>query len=111
MDLAQFENQNVSRPNHDFCHFVVDLKEFFVGGRLLPEFNVLVLPSLYTHVIVNRLNLKYIRCAVMAEWLTHLTKDVGGTRVESFRIPVINSPPLDVNVYLGVFSYLQKSKV
>ena len=32
--LAQFENQNVSRPNHDFCHFAVDFKEFFVGGRL-----------------------------------------------------------------------------
>ena len=24
----------------------------------------------------------------MAEWLTHLTKDVGGTRFESLRIPV-----------------------
>ena len=32
--LGQFENQNVSGPNHDFCHFVVDFKEFFVGGRL-----------------------------------------------------------------------------
>ena len=33
--LGQYENQNVSRPpNHDFCHFVVDFKEFFVGGRL-----------------------------------------------------------------------------
>ena len=31
---SQFENQNVSRPNHDFCHFVVDFKEFFVGRRL-----------------------------------------------------------------------------
>ena len=30
--LAQFENQNVSRPNHDFCHFVADFKEFFVEG-------------------------------------------------------------------------------
>ena len=29
--LGQFENQNVSRPNHDFCNFVVDFKEFFVG--------------------------------------------------------------------------------
>ena len=33
--LAQFENQNVSRPNHDFCHFVVDFKEFFVEGSRL----------------------------------------------------------------------------
>ena len=30
-----------------------------------------------THVIDNRLNLKYLRRAVMAEWSTHLTKDVG----------------------------------
>ena len=29
-----------------------------------------------THVRANRLNLKYIRSAVMTEWLTHLTKDV-----------------------------------
>ena len=42
----------------------------------MPEFNVLVLLSLYTHVIANRLNLKYICCAVMAKRLTHLTKDV-----------------------------------
>ena len=33
--LAQFENQNVSRPNHDFCHFVVDFKELFVEGSRL----------------------------------------------------------------------------
>ena len=39
----------------------------------------------------------------MAEWLTNLTKDVGGTRFESLRIPVINVPPLDINVCLGVF--------
>ena len=45
----------------------------------MPKFNALVLLSLYTHVTANRLNLKYIRCAVMAEWLRHLTKDVGGT--------------------------------
>ena len=32
--LAQFENQNVSRPNLDFCHFVIDFKELFAGGRL-----------------------------------------------------------------------------
>ena len=43
----------------------------------MPKFNVSVLLSLYTHVVANRLNLKYTRCAVMAEWLTHLTKDVG----------------------------------
>ena len=42
----------------------------------MPKFNVLVLLSLYIHV-ANRLNLKYTGCAVMAEWLTHLTKDVG----------------------------------
>ena len=69
----------------------------------MPKFHVLVLLSLFTHVIADRLNLKYIRCAVMAEWLTHLTKDVGGTRFESFRIPVLNFPPLDVDIYLGVF--------
>ena len=69
----------------------------------MPKFNVLVLLSLYTHVTANRLNLKHIRCAVMAEWLTHLTKDVGGTRFESFRIPVINFPSLDVNVCLSIF--------
>ena len=43
----------------------------------MPKFNVLVLLSFYTHITVNRLNLNYIRCAVMADWLTHLTKDVG----------------------------------
>ena len=71
----------------------------------MPKFNVLllVLLSLYRHVLVNHLNLKYIRRAVMAEWLTHLTKDLGGTRFESLRIPVINFPPLDVIVCLGVF--------
>ena len=42
----------------------------------MPKFNVLMLSSL-THVIANLLNLKHICCAVMAEWLTHLTKDVG----------------------------------
>ena len=56
----------------------------------MPKFNVLVLLSLYTHVVANRLNLKYTRCYVMAEWLTLLTKDVGrGTLFESLRIPVI----------------------
>ena len=71
----------------------------------MPKFNVLllVLLSFYTHVIVNHLNLKYIRRSAMAEWLTHLTRDVGGTRFESLQIPVISFPPLDVNVCLGVF--------
>ena len=71
----------------------------------MAKFNVLllVLLSLYTHVIVNNLNLKYMRRSAMAEWLTHLTKDLGGTRFESLWIPVINFPPLDVNVCLGVF--------
>ena len=60
----------------------------------MPKFNVLlsVLLILYTHVIVNHLNLKYIRHSAMAEWLTHLTKDVGGTRLESLRIPVLSTP-------------------
>ena len=39
----------------------------------MPKFNVLVLLSLFTHVISNRLNLKHIHCAVMSEWLMHLT--------------------------------------
>ena len=39
----------------------------------MPNFNVLVLLSL-PDVIADRLNLKYMRCAVMAKWLTHLTK-------------------------------------
>ena len=79
------------------------LKNFSLGQVGMLEFNVLVLLSLYTHVIANHLNLKYICCAVMAEWLTHLTKDVRGTRFQSFQIPVINCPPLDINVCLGVF--------
>ena len=71
----------------------------------MPKFNVLllVLLSLYTHVLVNHLNLKYLRRSVIAEWLTHLTKDLGGTRFETLRISVINFPPLDVIVCLGVF--------
>ena len=32
--LTQFENQNLSRPNHNFCHFVVNFKEFVIGGWL-----------------------------------------------------------------------------
>ena len=79
------------------------LKNFSLGQVRMPKSNVLVLLSLYTHVIANRLNLKYIRCPVMAEWLTHLTKDIGGTRFESLRMPVINFPALDVDVWLGVF--------
>ena len=51
----------------------------------MPKFNVLALLSL-THVIVKRLNLKYICRVVMAEWLTHVTKDVGGNRFESLLI-------------------------
>ena len=71
----------------------------------MPKFNVLllVLLRLYTHVTVNHLNLKYTRRSTMAEWLTHLTKDERGTGFESLWIPVINFPPLDVNVCLGVF--------
>ena len=71
----------------------------------MPKFNVLLLMplSLCTHVIVNHLNLKYVRRSAMVEWLTHLTKDVGGTGFEPLRIPVINFPPLDVNVCMGVF--------
>ena len=71
----------------------------------MPKFNVLllVLLSLHTHVIVNHLNLKYIRRSAMAKWLTRLTKDIGSTQFESLRIPVINFSPLDVNVSLGVF--------
>ena len=78
----------------------------------MPKFDVflLVLLSLYMHVLVNHLNLKYIRRAVMAEWLTHLTKDLEDTRFESLRIPVINFPPLDAIVCLGAFlaCYSQK---
>ena len=69
------------------------LKNFSLGQVGMPKFNVLVLLSLYTHVTANRLRLKYIRCAVMAEWLTHLTKDIGGTQFESLRIPVTDFPP------------------
>ena len=54
----------------------------------MPKFNVLVLLNLYTHVIANRLNSNYTGCAVMAEWLMHLTKDVlkgRGTRMGAGR--------------------------
>ena len=70
---AQFENRNVSKPN-----VWLILRIFRWGQVEMLKFNVLVLLSLYTHVIANRLNSKYTRCAVMAEWLTHLTKDVVG---------------------------------
>ena len=53
------------------------LKNFSLGQVGMPKFHVLMLLSLYTHVTANHLNLKYIHCVVMAEWLTHLTKDVG----------------------------------
>ena len=53
------------------------LRIFRWGQVGMPKFNVLVLLSLYTHVTAIRLNLKYTRRAVMAEWLTRLTKDVG----------------------------------
>ena len=71
----------------------------------MPKFNVLVLLSLYTHVIANRLNLKYTHCAVMAEWLTHLTTDVGGTQFEYLRIPVINFKPLDDRMLMFVWVF------
>ena len=90
--LGQYENQNVSRLNHDFCHFVVDFKEFFVGGEVgMPNVNVLVLLSL-PHVIANHLNLKYICHAVMDEWLMYLTKgkDVG--------VPAQVSPDLNYKI-------------
>ena len=43
----------------------------------MPKFNVLVLQLSLTHVIANHLNSKYLRRAVMQEWLTHLTKEMG----------------------------------
>ena len=54
----------------------------------MSKFNILlsVLLSLYTIVIVNHLNLKYIRRSAMAECLAHLTKDVRGTWFESLRL-------------------------
>ena len=44
-----------------------------------------------THVMANQLISSFLRRAVMAEWLTHLTKDLGGTRFQSLRPPAINS--------------------
>ena len=72
----------------------------------MPNFNVLpsVPLSLYTHVIVNHLNLKYIRRSEMAEWLTHLTPE--GRRGHPVRVSLDPSYKLStpgyVNVCLGV---------
>ena len=53
------------------------LKNFSLGaGRNAKIQCFSATKSLYT-CNCNRLNLKYTRFAVMAEWLTHLTKDVG----------------------------------
>ena len=41
------------------------LKNFSLGQVGMPKFNVLVLLSLYTHVIANRLDLKYVRCCAV----------------------------------------------
>ena len=67
------DNRNITMI---FVTLSLILKNFSLGQVGMPKFNVLVLLSL-THVIANCLNLKYIRRAVMAEWLTHLTKDAG----------------------------------
>ena len=64
--------KTLSRPNHDFCHFVVDFKEFSLGAG----WNAKTQCFSFTPLIANHLNLKYIRRPVMAEWITHLTKDV-----------------------------------
>ena len=101
--LRQYENQHVSRPNHDFCHFVADFEKFFVLGWLeCLQFNVLVLLSL-THVIANCLNSKYLSRAVIAEWFTHADQGVGDTRFEPLQPSILNFPPLDDNVCLGSF--------
>ena len=74
-----------------FVTLLLILKNFSLGGHVgMPKFNVLflVLLSLYTCVTVNQLNVKYIYHSVMAEWLTHPTKDAGGTRFEFLWIPV-----------------------
>ena len=69
----------------------------------MPKFNVLVPLSLYTHVIANRLNLKYVRCAMMAEWLTHLTKDVGGNPVRVFPDPSYKLSTPWMLIFIWVF--------
>ena len=51
------------------------LKNFSLGaGRNAKIQCFSATKSLYTS---NRLNLKYIHCAGIVGWLTHLTKDVG----------------------------------
>ena len=90
--LSQYENQNVSRPDHDFCHFVVDFGEFFVRLECL-KYNVLVLLSI-THVIPDGLNSNYLRRTVMADWLKHLAKEMGIPRSSLSSPPILNFPPL-----------------
>ena len=78
----------------------------------MPKFNVLVLLSLYTHVTANRFNSKYTRRAVMAEWLTHLTKDVG--REHTIRVYLDPSYKLSTpgcQCLFGCFSCLLQLKV
>ena len=58
--LGQYENQNVNRPNHNFCHFVFDFKEFFVGGRLKCQNSMFYCCQVLTQVIANSLNSKYL---------------------------------------------------
>ena len=68
----------------------------------MPKFHVLVLPSL-THVIANRLNSKYLRRAVIAEWVIASDQGCGGTRFESLRQPILN---FNIQGLFGSFSYL-----
>ena len=72
ISLGQFENQNVSRPNQSFLSLSI-LKNFSLGAG----WNAKIQCFSLTHVIANRLNLRYISRAVMVEWSKHLTKDVG----------------------------------
>ena len=84
-------------------------KELFVGAGWNAKIQCFsTAKSLYT---CNYRLFKYIHCAVSAEWSTHLTKDIGGTRFESLRIPIINFPPLDVDVCLGVFLACYSQKI
>ena len=55
----------------------VTLSLILINFSLGAGWNVKIQCFSLTYVISNRLNLKHIRRAVMAEWLTHLTKDVG----------------------------------
>ena len=78
------------------------LNYFSLGQARMPKFNVLLLPRL-THVIDNRLNSKYLRYTVMAEWLTHLTKDLRNP----VRVSLAPSFKLSTPGYVfGRFSYL-----